>query len=877
MQKVLLAFLFTLIYSSSAIHAQNLMIRKSDDDLTSLLAQQRKAQVKKVEYFLHFELDKNSEMYKGQARLEAELNRLDLPLSIDFLAKKITSLKINGEELKKFPTRKGSFDIPQKLLSQKMTVEVNFENDYSEEASGFQRVRDPEDENEYLYTDFEPYHAHKLFPCFDQPDLKGIYHVTVLAPKEWKVITNELLTSEEAKGEKKLSTFKATPPLSTYLFFLGAGPYVEWKDSLGDLPIYLYARKSMEKYVDVENIMQTTKSGIKYFNEYFDYPYPFSKYGHIFIPEFAWGGMENPGAITLNEKNIFRGPVPQSRYEKRNNLILHEMAHMWFGDLVTMEWWNDLWLNESFATYLASLAMEKLDSKSTWQDFFMTKTWGYWQDQLVTTHSIETDVPDVRTAKSNFDGITYAKGASALKQLHFFAGEEGFRNGLRHYFKTYAWSNTKREHFINAIALAAKMDLTAWTAKWLQTAGPHRVQVNIECAEGKVSKGSITQSQNVSQSYSPHRTRIALYQSSEKETTLIKTADVMYQEAVTEFKELNGEKCPDFVFPNADDKDYALFSLDDRSLSHAETAINQIQDPLTRLMIWNVLVQMVRDEKLSPVKFFDIALKGLKNENDDLLLGNLLGRNSPIRDVPYFQYLSKEERSKIAPDFETIIWERMEKAEKASSTQMIFFDFYLTMAQTPASQQRLYDMLVKNAAPEGITLDQDRRWVVIQNLSQNGHADAQKLIAEEVKRDNTTTGKRQALVARAAFPSKAEKEKMWKEIYTNKKLTHSDLEEAGLKMFNPNSPEVGIPFVNEFFKRLSHMEWKNHDDVVDVYFEKLFPFNLCSKQVEKLSEKSFLKAKRLTSIARRGWKEAQDELSRCVQVRTLVKGKGEKI
>lgn len=858
-------------------HAQGVMLRKSDDDLTYLLAQQRKAQVKKVEYFLNFDLEKNSQMYKATARLETELSRLDLPLSIDFLGKKIVSLKVNGEELKKFPTRKGSFDIPQKLLTQKLSIELTFENNYSEEASGFQRVRDPEDENEYLYTDFEPYHAHKLFPCFDQPDLKGIYHVTVNAPQDWKVITNELIASEEIKGEKKITSFKATPPLSTYLFFLGAGPYVEWKDKLGDLPIYLYARKSMEKYVDVDKIMQTTKDGIKFFNEYFDYPYPFSKYGHIFIPEFAWGGMENPGAITLNERNIFRGPVPQTKYEKRNNLILHEMAHMWFGDLVTMEWWNDLWLNESFATYLASIAMEKLDSKSTWQDFFMTKSWGYWQDQLVTTHPIETNVPDVRTAKSNFDGVTYAKGASALKQLHFFAGEEGFRNGLRHYFKTYAWSNTRREHFINAIALAAKMDLSQWTAKWLQTAGPHRVQVNIECAEGKVTKGVITQTENVSKVYSPHRTRVALYQQREKEMKLIKTADVMYQEAVTEFKELNGEACPDFVFPNSDDKDYALYSLDEKSLSNAELAINAIGDPLTRLMIWNILTQMVRDEKLPPIKFFDIALKGLKNESDDLLLGNLLGRYSPLRDQPYFQYLTKEERAKIAPDFETILWERMDKAEKGSSTQMTFFDFYLTIAQTPASQQRLYDMLIKNSAPEGITLDQDRRWVVIQNLSQNGHADALKLIAEELKRDNTNVGKRQGLAAQAAFPSRVEKEKMWKEIYTNKKLTHSDLEEAGAEMYNPNFPEVGTPFVTEYFKRISQMEWKNHDDVVDVYFEKLFPHNLCSKQVEKMSETYFLKAKRLTSIARRGWKEAQDELSRCVRVRSTIKGSREKL
>jgi aminopeptidase N len=857
--------------------AQNMMIRKADDDLTLLLAHQRKSQIKKIEYFLHFNLDHNAEGYRGQTRMEIELNRIDLPLSVDYLGKKIHSVKVNGVEVKKYPSRKGSFDIPQKLLSQKLSVEIDYENEYSKEASGFQHVKDPEDGAEYVYSDFEPYHAHKLFPCLDQPDLKAIYKVTVSAPKEWKVIQNELVEKEEEQGAKTLTTFKSTPPLSTYLFFLGAGPFVEWKETLGNLPIYLYARKSMAKYVDVDNIMKTTKAGIKFYNEYFDYPYPFSKYGQVFIPEFAWGGMENPGAISLNERNIFRGPVPQAKYEDRNNLILHEMAHMWFGDLVTMEWWNDLWLNESFATYMASIAQEKaLDSKWTWQDFFMTKSWGYWQDELVTTHSIETNVPDVRTAKSNFDGITYAKGASALKQLHFFAGDDGFRNGLRSYFKSYAWSNTKRENFINAIALAAKMDLSDWTAKWLQTAGPHRVKVEFECKKGKVTKGTLLQKANVSKVFSPHRARVALYNLKDEKLALSKTADIFYSTASTEIKDFLGGPCPDFVFPNADDKDYALFSLDEKSLAHAELALKTINDPLTRLMIWHMLTEMVRDQLLSPTKLFEIGIPALKTEEEDLLLGNLLGRHSFIREQPYFLYLTKKERAKIAPDLETVIWERIEKAGKGSSLQMTFFDFYLTIAQTPVSQQRIYDMLVKNTPPEGITLDQDRRWAAIINLAENGHAETQKLISDEVKKDSTTKGKRQALVARAAFPSKAEKKAMWKELFTNEDLTHSDLEEAGEKMFNPNHPEVGIPFVADYFKRISKMAWKSHDDVVDIYFEKLFPFPLCSKDVEKMSDAYYKKAQKLSSIARRGWREAQDELSRCVRVRGGVKSNPQK-
>lgn len=864
------AILFLLLLNLSAF-AQEAIPRKSDDDLSIIIAQQRKSQVKNIEYFLNFTLEQNAVTYKGEARLEIELHRLDLPLSVDFLTKTIHQVRVNGVELKKYPARRGSFDIPQSKLAQKLTVEVSYTGEYSLEAGGIQRVKDPEDGYEYIYTDFEPYYAHRLFPSFDQPDIKGIYHLTVLAPKEWKVIHNELIEKEEEHQGKKLTSFKASKPISTYLFFLGAGPFVEWKDNYNGLPLYLYARKSLEKYVDHENIMKTTKAGLKFFNEYFDYPYPFSKYGHVFIPEFAWGGMENPGAVTLNERNIFRGPVPQSKFEKRDNLILHEMAHMWFGDLVTMEWWNDLWLNESFATYLASVAQDRaLNSKATWMEFFGTKVWGYWQDQLITTHSIETSVPDVRTAKGNFDGITYAKGASALKQLHFFAGEDGFRNGLRNYFKTYAWSNTKRENFINAIALASKTDLSDWTAKWLQTAGPNRVKVSVNCEEGLVTTGMIEQKASVSQTLAPHRTKVAFYQMLEESLKLSDTFDMVYLSESTPLADVSKKKCPDFIFPNHEDLDYALFSLDPKSLDQASLALTSLPDPLTRLMVWNILHQMVRDDELSPAKYFELALAGLKSEKDDLLLGNLIGRHSPLRDQIYMVYLNKAERALIAPDLEAVVWDRVESAEKGSSLQMTFFDFYLTVAQTPASQMKIYNMLLKNTPPEGISLDQDRRWSALINLSANAHSETLKLIAEELKKDGTTTGKRQALVAKAAFPVLSQKKEMWRELFSNKKLTHSDLDEAGQKMHNPNYPELSQPFLAEYFKRVTAMNWKNHDDVVDVYFERFYPHALCSPELLKMSEKHLKQAKKLTSIARRSWTEAQDELARCVRVRSQV-------
>jgi aminopeptidase N len=861
---LLIPFLFLSAFGEVAIP------RKSDDDLTLIMAQQRKSQIKKVLYTLHFNLKKNAKGFDGRAVLDVDLHRLDLPLSIDFMGKNINKISVNGEEIKKYPVRKGSFDIPQSKLKPKTNIEVEYSADYTSEAGGFYRVKDPVDENEYLYTDFQPYHAHHLFPCFDQPDLKGIYKLTVEGPSDWLVIHNELVEKTEVSGDRAVTTFKETPPLSTYLFFLGAGPYVEWKDKYGDLPLSIYARKSLEKYVDADEIMKVTKKGLKFFNDYFNYPYPFSKYAHVFIPEFAWGGMENPGAITVNEKFLFRGPVPESKKEDRANLILHEMAHMWFGDLVTMEWWNDLWLNESFATFVASLAQDQgLGSKSTWLDFFNTKVWGYWQDQLVTTHPIEVNVPDVRTAKSNFDGITYAKGASALKQLHFFVGAEGFRNGLRNYFKTYAWSNTRRENFIQSIAQASQTDLSDWVAKWLQTAGVNRVSVDFECEKKKLKSLKLIQKASSSETFSPHRTLLALYEKDDEDFDLDEKISQTYDGPESMAKLKKKIDCPAFVFPNYEDFDYALFSLDPISLKEAPNALAKIEDPLTRLMIWNVLHQMVRDAELDAYKSMEMALEGFKSEKDDLLLGNLIGNHSYLRELQYLTYLDKAERAKIAPHLEGILWDRVLSAPKGSSLQMTFFDFYLAIAQTPASQLKLYDLLVKNTPPEGITLDQDRRWVLVRNISRNGHTDAEKIIAQELKGDNTTSGNRNALAARAAIPLKSNKASIWKKLLTSKKLTYSDLKEAGKEIHGVNYPELSSPFLGDYFKTISQKHWDKADDLVDIYFERFYPKNLCTSDTLKMSERAFRKAKHLTSIAKRAWREAEDELKRCIKIREL--------
>lgn len=866
----IVCFIVTFFSQAPAEGAAKLQARPPEDNLTHDFARMRKSQVRSVDYELRFTLNKGAETFSASTIMSVELARTDAPLSIDLLAKSISSVRVNGVAVTDFGSRKGSFDIPAKRLAKKMRIEIDYTGSYNKEGQGIQSVVDPEDGSEYVFTDFEPYYAHNLFPCFDQPDLKATFAVTVDAPTEWKVIGNELVKqSTPAEGRTK-TVFVTTPRLSTYLFFLGAGPFVEWNDKLDDLPLVIHARKSLAKYVDAPKIFETSKKGLRFFGEYFDTPYPFSKFGMVFIPEFAWGGMENPGAITMNERNIFRGPVPISRYEGRDELILHEMAHMWFGDLVTMAWWDDLWLNESFASYVSQMAQDRaLKSESAWKRFFSTKTWGYWQDQLVTTHPIETKVLDVRTGKGNFDGITYAKGASALKQLHFFVGEDGFRNGIRSYFKKYSYKNTTRADFVGEIAKASKTDLAAWTKSWLQTAGPNRVLTDWTCADGRIKTFKVVQRPSISKTLSPHRTRLGLFRATDGGLEPIKTHEVAYAKAETPVATLIGTDCPDFVYPNVDDQDYALFALDANSLKVANSALTGgLESGLLRLMIWSTLAQMVRDTQLPIQEYFSLALAGLDHEADDGLLGILLGRYSTIREY-YFHYLNNEKRAELAPRLESVVWKRLAKEPAGDSKQMVFFDFYVSIAQTKEALDRLSGFLKGEAIPHGIAIDQDRRWEIVEQLAAAGYAGATALVDNEEKRDPSTAGKRYAYGARAAIPSPDVKKKVWADFQKSGEIPFSYLREAAGNFNSPNHSEYSRPFVEPFFKTVTTIDWKSNDNLVEIYLEKLFPHNLCSSDLLRESESQLKKAKNLIPLARRTWLEANDELAKCIAVRRV--------
>ena len=548
-------------------------------DKTGLLlseAKKRAKQVSRVDYRLTFKLGAQEKDFSGVSQIDFDLRHTRQDLRVDFGGGRVKNLLVNNQ-IADIAYNGKYLTLPRKVLrSGKNIVRIEFSHVYSTSGAGLHRFKDLKDGRTYMFTDLEPYDANLVFPCFDQPDLKATYEITAEAPGDWKVITSVAADRiEQSKSEKanRIHYFPRSKRFSTYIISLHAGPYKVWrstwkrddlnkKASAGpraNLPLALYARQSLAKYVDYENWFKLTRQGLGFFTKYFDYEYPFDKYDQLLVPEFNWGAMENVGAVTFNEKYIYISPPTRSKLRARANVLLHEMAHMWFGDLVTMGWWDDLWLNESFATFMAHLAMvEATEFKEAWHDFYTgPKQWAYGTDELVTTHPIRTEVENTGIALSNFDGITYGKGASALKQLAFYVGLDKFRDGVRLYMKRHAWGNTKLADFIDALSVKSGKNLRRWSGQWLESSGTNEIEVRHSCS-GRQGVTTI-RSLRILQKGAPlraHNIKIALYDLRGGKLVFRKEFSVHYRRAYNNVTQLVGLRCPALIFANYGDYDF---------------------------------------------------------------------------------------------------------------------------------------------------------------------------------------------------------------------------------------------------------------------------------------------------------------------------------
>ncbi len=651
---------------------------------------------------------------------------------------------------------------------------------YMNTGEGLHRFVDPVDDGVYLYSQFETADAKRMFACFDQPDLKSVYRLTVIAPTGWKVISNAPAESTEDTPEGAVRTvFAESDRISTYLVALIAGPYAEWRDTYTDqhttIPLGIFCRATLAEHMDAERLFTETKQGFGFFHSRFGVTYPFGKYDQLFVPEFNAGAMENAGAVTFLEDYVFRSRVTSYAYERRCETVLHEMAHMWFGDLVTMRWWDDLWLNESFATFASVLAQaEATEYSHAWTSFAnIEKSWAYRQDQLPSTHPIAADMVDLQAVEVNFDGITYAKGASVLKQLVAYVGLENFLSGLKVYFDRHAWGNATLADLLAALEEASGRDLSWWSAQWLETTGLNSLRAAFSVdGEGEFTGFSVLQggAKPGAGELRTHRVAIGVYDE-DGSGKLVRTqrVELDVDGARTEVPDLIGIARGKLVLINDDDLTYCTMRLDPESLVTLVDRIADISEPLPRTLCWSAAWEMPREAELKARDFVTLVCRGIQGEGEvGVVQRVLLQAQTALNSYADPTWAGE----KGWPAFTTRLLELTRGAEPGSDHQLAFVNS-LTGSVLNGRALDVVAGLYDGSVPlEGLTVDTDLRWRLLHALVAHGRT-ADPEIDAELARDDTSTGRRHAERARALRPTPEAKAEAWDRALNDEELPNA--------------------------------------------------------------------------------------------------------
>jgi aminopeptidase N len=844
------------------------------DVLTQSEAEARVARISDVAYTLALDLRRGAPTYRGDVTVRfADSGSGDTFL--DFKGKTIERFELNGQTLE--PRWDGyHLTLPGDALAPRNEARIVYENDYDHTGDGFHQFIDPEDGEEYLYTFFEPYYGHRLFPCFDQPDIKATYALTITAPREWTVLANSRATESTPADEGRTRhVFEVLPRFSTYLLCIVAGPYEDFRDEHRGLPLGLFCRKSLAKYLDADELFTVTKQGLDFFGEFFDFPYPFTKYDQVFVPEFNLGAMENIGLVTHYEKMIFRDPPTENQRMGRAEVVLHEMAHMWYGDLVTMKWWNDLWLNESFASYMAYLAMvEATRFKTAWKEFNTgMKVWAYRQDQLVTTHPIAGTVADTDETFLNFDGITYGKGASVLKQLVATIGLGAFRAGMRRYFKRYAWGNATLAQFLEALEEGTGRDLKAWARLWLETASLNTLATRPETDGERLTSLGLTQSAPPAfDTLRPHHIEVALGREVGEGDgfgvaggIVIDVLPAEIDGAEAEVAGVAGRPAPDFVFPNANDLTYAKVALDPRSLDFLRAKLDRIEDALLRQLVWSSLWSMVRDQQLSSIEFLALAREKLTVEPDLELVDATLKYVGVALDA----YVPEERRAAEYRAWFRACWETLQRAPRGDA-QIIWARALIGAAEAPDDLAHVGKLAEGEIEVEGLSVDQEMRWRIAARFIAHGMAGADARLAAERERDPSDRGQREALRAEVSRPDAATKAAAWERIlgegYDSFKLT-----ESAMSGFNWSvQRDLLAPYVDRFFAAATEVAETRPNEFVQSYIGLLFPSYRVEPELLERSERLLAETPERLTVLVRLLKEQNDDLARAIACRRFA-------
>ena len=851
------------------------------ENLTRAEAEDRARRIADVDTRVHLDLTAGPERFHSRTELRFRVVVAG-PVFVDLTASSVQEARLDGEVLGPEVVAPTRLALPHLEVGDHH-LEVQATMAYQHEGNGLHRFVDPSDDRVYLHSQFEPFDAHLVYACFDQPDLKTTFALDVVAPEEWVVVSNARALERPAPGAGGTWRFATTPRLSTYVTAVVAGSYVGVEDRYeradgSGIDLAWWSRRSLAEHLDAAELFEVTKQSFAAFEELFAMRYPFGdRYDQLFVPEFSAGAMENPGCVTFSEAYLFRSKVTDATRERRAETIIHEMAHMWFGDLVTMRWWDDLWLNESFATFMAvlvqSTATRFTDAWVTFHD--AEKAWARFQDQLPSTHPVADRMPDVESVHQNFDGITYAKGASVLRQLVAWVGQEEFLAGCREYFDRHAWGNTTLADFLGALERASGRELDSWRDAWLLTTGLNELELEVELADDGTYRDVALRQRSPRPSWAglpgaaepatvlrPHRLAIGAYR--ERGDGLVRDhrveLDVTGER--TPVPGLVGLEAAPLLVVNDDDLTYAKPVLDATSTATATERLASVGDPLTRSLLWGTTWEMVRDGQLAARRFLELVQANAGAETKIGTVQRLLQRSLGAIE----RYADPAARPGLLSAITLHARQQALSSEPGSDHQLAWVRHWSATAR--GDQEQLDDVarLLDGAlALPGLTVDTDLRWHLLTCLTRAG-ARGEDAVTAELERDPTDIGQRSAATARASQPSPTAKAAAWDRLLGDDTLSHTMSRQLWAGFARLDQEEVLAPFTARYLDVLDEV-WANRSlDWAIGFSTALFPHWAASEDLLQRVD-TRLRSEELPGPLRRVLLEQRDTLVRTLQAR----------
>jgi aminopeptidase N len=792
------------------VETKTISHRAAVDALDRQTADARTARVSNLSYELFVDVASSDEDHIGNVTIRFDLSDAADDLTLDFNGGTLNEVRSNGDVLS--PDYNGHFiTLPAEHLQLGPNeISIAYRRPYGHDGTGLHRFVDPEDGRTYMHSYLWPYYANRLLPSFDQPSLKAVFNLRVRAPNNWVVVSTMPGTTEPDTADANIWTFAETPPISTYIFSLHAGEYKVWTDDSGDVPLRLFARQSLAQYVAVEEWFELTQNGMTYFNEYFDIPYPFEKYDQLIVPEFNIGGMENAAAVTYTERYVQRQASTHAERENRASTILHELAHMWFGDLVTHDWWNGMWLNESFATQMATLALtETTEFDDQWHVFFTTgKTAAYWRDSRVTTHPIEMPVVSTLQFSELFDSITYEKGGSVLKQLMHRVGADNYQVGVSNYLKENAWGNTELSDFIDHQSKVSGIDLSGWSDEWLTTPGFNTLAAATDCADGVIRAVSVTQT--TPQDWPilrTHKTDVALYSPDADGKLVVSSSFPITISDEHEVFEVPGSlPCPALVNTNYDDWTFAQLSISDLDAALLAVNIAKISDPLSRSMYLRALYDRAMAGGMPVADYVRLTLQLAETEQNFRVLQQIT--SSLSGSIHMMQRLRPETNAalpRLLDDVEVLGLKRAEYAE-TQDLKHLWFELFTSVASSHAALGTSRALLDGRTDIEGLEISTDIRWQLLTILSRHNAPGIDELLRAEAINDPSDRGQRNLLSARAAAPGTTNKQHWVDELQSPDEITNLARQRAVMGYLFPSTQtDVQLELLTNVLSALPQM------------------------------------------------------------------------